>query len=215
MNRKQIVIMCLFLFPSSEWATGALVDFRDLNGVSLGEMIDGLDPAVTALPVSFNIPALSPLLLTVEGITSSAGSVRLNPNSSSLGLDSSGAGSTGDNATRFDANLSDTVTFSLSQAVEITELDFVGFADTDTFSFGSLSIGGTDTRFGANDVLDLSATPLNLAAGESFTLAANIGTIGFQDMTFTVIAVPESSPFALLCTALIGGVVIRRRLSTK
>jgi len=143
--------------------------------------------------------------ITGDGVLGSSGT-RLNATSTSFGVNSGASGV--DKADRFDSAFSESVTFSFSQSVSISQLDFVGFDVGEQFSFGGQNITFSDLSNGSTDVITFSS-PLVFAAGEQITISASSGTIGIEAMTMT--AVPEPSTLALF--AFSGGFLFLRRRS--
>jgi len=209
----------MIIFPSSRFvvalfvssmicssASAAIVDFR--SGGNLGSLA-GFD-LNDSPPQTFSIPGFSSLSITFESISSSSAGARINSNADRFGVDSTGSGSGTDDSDEFESSLLEIATFSFNQAVRITELDFVSFDDNEEFQFAGLTIAGTAMNLNGFDVLDLSSSPIVLAADQSFSMQATSGSIGFQNMNVT--AVPE--PSALLIVAgfgFFGALKYRRR----
>jgi len=149
-----------------------------------------------------------PLNLTFEGITSNLAALGtavpfIDITTTALGVNSpAGAPGGSDDPDAFDDGLNESITISFDQAISITAIDFAGFADSESFQFGTIEIVGSDTLLSSDDVFDLSATPLVIAANTSITLAAIDGPIGLDGVTLEVVAaaptIPEPSSLMLL-----------------
>ena len=183
--------------------------FSQAATVSLTNSPGGLGALLDEFPASdagssLSVPEIPGLNITVESISSigtGSGTLDLNATASSLGINS--LGTTDDDASAFDAALSEMVTFSFDQDVEITEIDFLSFTNGEVFNFAGQVINEGDLSL---SVFTFSS-PLEITAGTSFTVQATAGTIGIESIELTVI--PEPSPFALL--GLAGIVLIFRR----
>jgi len=201
---KYLSVVLLLTFSFCVSSSDADVIFLD-NTMVTGDALDELDLddlLTAAATVPTEIPGLS---LTVEGIGSSADTFDLNSTGTSLGVNSDGDADTD----AFEAAFAESVTFSFNQDVTISQLDFAGFAAGDVFEFAGVSITNGDLSNGTTDVFDF-ATPLALAAGQSFTLTATSGTVGIEGI-HTTPAVPEPTSAVLLGLAGLGLCVRRRR----
>jgi len=171
--------------------SGATLRLDNTSG-GLGEALDLLvftsgDPATTTA-----VPELNGLFITVHGITSDG---NLNATATALGIN----GTSDTNTSRFEAAFSQSVTFSFSQDVSISQLDFTSFENGDTFDFAGTSIANTDLTNGSTDIYDFSS-PLEITANTQFTLQATAGDIGIEAMTLTVIPEPSSTALIALGT---------------
>jgi hypothetical protein len=168
------------------------------NTGGLGAAIDEVSTGTFAVP---EIPGLSITIVSISSTGTGSGTLELNSSSASFGINS--LGSTNDDASAFDAALSETVTFSFSKAVEISSIDFISFTTGEEFNFGGQTIIFADN---VSTVFTFS-TPLAIAANTSFSMQATSGTIGIESFDLTV--VPEPS------AALLGAVgflaLLRRR----
>ena len=177
-----------------------------LDSSGTGALLDGIDLASVGTPAATvavtEIPGLN---ITVEGINSSFANPEVNVTGTSLGINPDGD----DDTDAFDSAGSESVTFSFDQAVTISQLDFTNFTAGEVFEFAGISITNADLSNGTTDVFDF-ASPLALAAGQSFTLTATAGTIGIEGI-HTTTAVPEPTSAVLLGLAGLGLCVRRRR----
>lgn len=190
----------LFVFfaslPKSSDAFQILFE-SDAGG--LGELIDGESSGM------FSVPGIANLEFNILSVGSlDPGTAIVNATGSSFGVDIVGkTGTEGDDADQFDAGFSEFATFSFSQALSVTEIDFAGFGGAESFQFGSQSILGADSNL-SQSVFTFE-TPLFLAANEQFTLRATDGTIGLQSITVAISAVPE--PTTLVGFSVMGMIV--------
>ena len=208
-----ILLATIATFTANGTAYGAIVDFR--IGGNLGSVADF--DLNNSPPETFSISGIAGLSITFESISSSSAGARINANSDRFGIDSTGTGSGSDDSDEFQASLSEVVSFSFNQAVEITELDFVSFGDAEEFEFAGVTIAGNASNLNGNDVLDLSAATISLNANEVFSMEATSGSIGFQSMTLDVqaSAVPESSSLVAIASLGIALTVQRRHSKRK
>ena len=196
---KKPLILLSSIATYTSICSGATLRLDNTSG-GLGEALDLLiftfgDPAATIA-----VPEINGLFITVHGITADG---HLNTTATSLGIN----GTSDTDTSRFESIFNQSVTFSFSQDVSITQLDFTSFENGETFDFADTSIANTDLTNGTTDTYDFS-TPLLITANSQFTLQATTGDIGIEAMTLTVI--PEPSSTALIA---LGGLalILRRR----
>ena len=171
-----------------------------------GDNLDGLTPG--ALPANATVEEIAGLQLTVTAIASSGTNPTLNSLLNSLGIDVD----EGDDSDQFDDAFGESTTWEFNKAVNITQLDFVGFETGEVFSFGGTTINFGDLTNASTDIFDFSGGGFDLPANTPFTLTATTGTIGIEAITLTV-AVPEPRSFVLGLGSLLAFVLfgLRRR----
>ena len=159
--------------------------------LTTGDNLDGISSTPTTAAV-VEVPGL-----TVTANTGAANQT-LNSLADSFGVDTAGSG---DNSSRTEG--SESFTFSFSDIITISEIDFVGLGSTAEFV---INVGGTEVNIIEADLSDQSAdifTPTgadaatlsNIAAGTALTFSVNRGVVGIQDLTLEV--VPEPASLAL------------------
>jgi len=196
--KSKSILMAVMAFSAlaAVSSQGATIVLTNTGG--LGALIDEVSSG------TFAVPEISGLSVTIVSITSTgtgSGTLQLNSSGTSFGINS--LGTTSDDASAFDAALSETTTISFNEEVQISKIDFVSFGASDVFMFAGQSIVSSDL---SSSVFTFS-TPLTIAANTSFSLSATAGTIGLESIDLT--AIPEPS------TALLGGIgllaLFRRR----
>ena len=135
--------------------------------------------------------------VTVNGLTFTAAANTGTFNSTSTAGFGINGSESGDSTTEFD--LTDSMTFSFSQAVTLNTIDLNVFGTTDsgflTYSGGTVNITSDPFSF----------TGISLAAGEVVTFGANAGSsFSLQSLTVTPnAAIPEPSVYMLLGVGLL------------
>ena len=184
---------------TNDGGTGVMLD-------DTGNAIEsGLGPIV--VQEALGTPA-DGLTISLTGTTTAA-SGNFNSTGGTFGINSAGS----DDSQRLDGDLSETIFFSFSEDVVVTQIDFTSFGVD-----SQILLNGTDLLTSGN-VVNFSPG-FEISAGETFSIEAisvdgTTGSdVGLQSITVEVEApaavVPEPSSLALL--GLLGGVVaIRRR----
>ena len=184
--------------------TGELLD----TGASI---TDGVTVLVQEAQVEF--PGLE---LTVTGTSNVAGTNTFNGTGSTFGVNSAG----GDDSQRLDGDLDESLTFTFSESVLITQVDFssngtdVGLTITDALGTFDL-IGGNIVNFDGVDgnpraLLATPDTGVTFLAFSTTPIPDGGRTspdVGFEDIT--IARVPEPSSLAVL--GLLSGVAMVRR----
>lgn len=182
-------------------ARGELIDFT-LGTNTLGNALDNLTTgAVNASPADFAVPNIFGLELTVLNIFSLPGDPNTQLNATEVanrfGIDTGGLAEVdGDNASLFDAALSEILFFRFNQEVSVTQVAFSDFDAGEAFRFGGQTVVAGDLN--SSGVLDLSLNRIILPAGINTTVEATSGSIGLISFDVGAAAVPEPSHVVML-----------------
>jgi len=152
-----------------------------------------------------------PLNLTLSGTGSDATAV-FNATNGSFGINSAGA----DQTARFEDALSETITFTFDQNIELdfAEFDNLNNDEVVTVTAGATTFSIDDANSPGSDIFDFLGTPVAANTPITFSLSSvdpNNG-VGIQTLTIHVEdpnVIPEPSSLAVL--GLAGLVAIRRR----
>lgn len=201
--KLHVFLSCSFVLfaslPKTADAFQIVFDNGGSGATTLGDSIDNESSG------TFSVPGIANLDFSINEVLSDSMNATVNANAPSFGVDRDGSiGMTGDDTDQFDANLDESATFSFSQALSVTEIDFADFDDSESFEFGGVVISFDDLANNTTDVF-IFDTPLFLAANEQFTLQATAGSIGLQSITVDISAVPE--PTTLVGFSVMGMIV--------
>jgi predicted ATPase len=180
----------------------------DNTAGGLGYLLDGLTPSdIGTARATMSVPGFAGLNITFLAVTTNGtgtGITIVNSTAVSLGINSPGTDN--DNNEAFDSTLSESLSFSFNQDVEISSLDFTAFTSEEVFNFGGQVIEYVNLSNQTSGIYTFSE-PLAISAGTSFILQATSGTIGIEGLQLTV--VPEPSAALLGAFGALG--LLRRR----
>ena len=188
-------------------------DDPNTGGASTGGLLDTGTNIDTDLPFTVAVVESPSLFLTVDSASSfDPANTVVNASGATFGLNSPTPAGGSENASRFDVDAAESLTFSFSQDVTILNADFNSFTDPETFSFGGVTI--TEPELDANNIFTFASGGLVVPANTGIFLEAggpagsSVGLISIEIAS----AVPEPTSFALLG---FGGVMMmaRRRRS--
>ncbi|WFB35727.1 PEP-CTERM sorting domain-containing protein [Kiritimatiellota bacterium B12222] len=180
-NKFIILLAVLGLASVNSW--GAVID---LTNSGTGAELDAIGSSV---PGSFNLPEIPSLEMTVTAVLGND-SPSLNATAASLGVNSAATTGAGDDTDQFDALFEEGFIFEFDKDVSITEINFISFGSSDSFSFGGTSITFSDPNL--DDSVYTFSAPFVVTAGTSISAQVTNGSIGMESMTLTVIPEPSS-----------------------
>lgn len=179
---------------------------------STGGLLDTGTNISTDLPLTVSVVEIPGLFLTVDAATSfDPSSTTINASGTSFGLNSPTPADGTENASRFDVDAEESLTFSFSQDVTILNADFINFTNPETFSFGGVTI--TQPELDASNIFTFANGGLVVPANTGILLEAggpagsSVGLVSIEIVT----AIPEPTSLALLGFGSVVMIVRRRR----
>jgi len=197
---KKTIISLSSLALMSSISSAAIVRLDNTGSPGLGDNLHGI--AVGDTPTTVAVPEILGLTITIHSLGPDGS---LNATATSLGIN----GATDTDTDAFESAFGQFATFSFSQTVSISQLDFTNFENTgEVFNFGGVAIIYDDLSNATTDVYDFGV-PLEISANTQFTIQATSGRIGIEAMTLAT--VPEPSSIALLGLGGLATLLRRRR----
>lgn len=187
-------------------------DDPNTGGASTGGLLDTAPNIVDDLPLTVAVVESPGLFLTVDSASSfDPANTVINASGSTFGLNSPTPMGGSENASRFDVDAAESLTFSFSEDVTIVNADFNSFTDPETFSFGGVTI--VESELDASNIFTFAGGGLVVPANTGILLEAggpagsSVGLISIEIVT----AVPEPTSLVLLGFGSVVMVTRRRR----
>ena len=184
--------------------TTAVINFRSGSN-NVGGVFDST-PIGTTVTGNALDPLLTGLTVSVVGASNDP-NAEINTSGTGIGIDSPGF----DDVDGVEVDNGDQLTFTFNQAITVTEVDFSGVVDGDSFVFNGQNL--TQANLTSGDTY-IPGTPFTIAAGAPVIFAETAGNgITLQDITVlgSGAAVPEPSSLAVLGFGSVLMMVRRRR----
>ena len=179
---KQLVPAIVLTLVVGGFANAQIVNFTNTTSLSPsnafdvlnGQMISGV-PFVIPITGNAEFPNLT---VTVTGATSDGTNATFSGVGTRFGITSGIPASDGFNNT---FGTGESLTLVFSEDVNINRAQFGSLNGGDSIDFGPLTQADDP-----NNLSDLYDYDIDLAAGDSFTIAANAGNVGIRTINFTV-----------------------------
>ena len=194
------------------------IDFEtDLSMTPVG-LDDGptIDTISALTPLTADVAEDPAGLLEISVIAASSfdpANSNVNASGSGFGINSPTPDGGSENASRFDVDAAETLTFAFNQDVNFINVEFTNLSGTEEFTFGSVT-GINDVNTDTADVFTFADGGIFLAAGTGITLQASGpagSSVGLEAITLEILAVPEPTSATLIAFGLSGLCMVRRR----
>ena len=184
---KQLVPAIVLTLVVGGFANAQIVNFTNTTTLAPSNAFDVLNDQMIS-DVPFVIPIegnadFPDLTVTVTGATSDGSSATFSGVGTRFGIESGIQASDGTNNS---FGTGESLTLVFSEDVNINRAQFGSLNGGDSIDFGPLTQDDDP-----NNLSDLYDYDIDLAAGDSFTIAANAGNVGIRTIDFTV-AIPVS-----------------------